>query len=381
MDSEAEAEALEEKLTSLLGQLQTESAILERMVYKNKNQHRRGSYFQYLMKVRRDLRLLQSTKLEEILGCCFQSITGKRPKQKVHLLESLKRRKCESGKYNFMDRLLGAVRLLSQMVEPMLKAAIEISTLLARSFFMGFSLTILALLARLRVLVQQILLDVVSVFNMVSSLSQKKQSIKINQGGLEVFREFYPTNEEFIILECVLKSDKFELLESTHKSEIASHDGDLALGASSVLYQSVESFLGDDENIPQMADANHAIEKVPIHVTEDKIDLLSGLSNDGTDGKLVERCEDGSNIAETPSKKLSEEGCLLPGSSSPSSSDASKLRSGPVKVAFVQVKRPLPSTTNTTEIHFKETDINSRNEEEDPLFSLLSSGNVKNSLF
>ncbi|BBH01952.1 hypothetical protein Prudu_012371 [Prunus dulcis] len=420
MDSEAEA--LEEKLTSLLGQLQAESAILERMVYKNKNQHRRGSYFQYLMKVRRDLRLLQSTKLEEILGCCFQSITGKRPKQKVHLLESLKRRKCESGKYNFMERLLGAARLLSQMVEPMLKAATEISTLLARSFFMGFSLTILALLARLRVLVQQmvqvlnlfinshkpgehrtwnwILLDVVSVFNMVSSLSQKKQSIKINQGGLEVtpsfilkitlvFREFYPTNEEFIILECVLKSDKFELLESTHKSEIASHDGDLAVGASSVLYQSVESYLGGQyfnvimeillvESFVKLltADANHTIEKVPIHVTEDKIGLLSGLSNDGTDGKLVEHCEDGSNIAETPSKKLSEEGCLLPGSSSPSSSDASKLRSGPVKVAFVQVKRPLPSTTNTTEIHFKETDIHSHNEEEDPLFSLLSSGNL-----
>ncbi|KAL6289767.1 hypothetical protein ACE6H2_007277 [Prunus campanulata] len=359
MDSEAEA--LEEKLKSLLGQLQAESAILERMVYKNKNQHRRGSYFQYLMKVRRDLKLLQSTKLEEILGCCFQSITGKRPKQKVHLLESLKRRKCESGKYNFMERLLGAVRLLSQMVEPMLKAAVEISTLLAQSFFMGFSLTILALLARLRVLVQQILLDVVSVFNMVSSLSQKKQSVKINQGGLE------------ISLNCSRAHIRV--------SEIASHDGDLAVGASSLLYQSVESFLGDDENIPQTADANRTIEKVIIHVTEDKIGLLSGLSNDGTDGKLVEHCEDGSNIAETPSKKLSEKGCLLPGSSSPSSSDASKLRSGPVKVAFVQVKRPLLSTTNTTEIHFKETDINSHNEEEDPLFSLLSSGNAKYSLF
>ncbi|XP_061996419.1 uncharacterized protein LOC133714333 isoform X4 [Rosa rugosa] len=241
MDSEAEV--LEEKLTSLFGQLRAECAILERVVYKNKNQHRRSSYFQYLMKVRRDLRLLQSTKLEGIMGCCFQSITGKRPKQKVHLLESLKRRKCESGKYNFMERLLGAARLLSQMVEPMLKAAIQISALLARSFFMGFSLTILALLARLRVLVQQILLDVVSVFNMVSSLSQKKQSVKINQ-GVEVFREFYPTQEDFITLECVWKSDKFDLLERTQKSQIASPRVDLSLGTSSVLYRSIESSLG-----------------------------------------------------------------------------------------------------------------------------------------
>ncbi|XP_068339301.1 uncharacterized protein [Pyrus communis] len=366
---DAEAEALEEKLVSLLGQLQAETAILERMVYKNKNQHRRGSYFQYLMKVRRDLRLLQSTKLEELLGCCFQSITGKRPKQKLHLLESLKRRKCENGKHNFMERLLGAARLLSQMVEPMLKAAIEISMLLARSFFMGFSLTVLALLARLRVLVQQILLDVVSVFNMVSSLSQKQQSVKIIQGGLEVFREFYPTNEEIIILECVWKSDKFELIERTHKTEIATHDGDLCLGESSVLYQSTESILGD---------ANHSAEKVPVEVKEDKIDLMSGLSNDGDNSQLVERCEDGPDIGENPSEKFSEEGSLLTGTSLSSSSDASKLKSGPVKVAFIQVKQPLYSTANTTEIHSKENDISSSTKE-DPLFSLLSGENVMSS--
>ncbi|KAM1952679.1 hypothetical protein ACFX15_007128 [Malus domestica] len=377
---DAEAEALEEKLVSLLGQLQAETAILERMVYKNKNQHRRGSYFQYLMKVRRDLRLLQSAKLEELLGCCFQSITGKRPKQKLHLLESLKRRKCESGKHNFMERLLGAARLLSQMVEPMLKAAIEISTLLARSFFMGFSLTVLALLARLRVLVQQILLDVVSVFNMVSSLSQKQQSVKIIQGGLEVFREFYPSNEEIIILECVWKSDKFELIERTHKTEIATHDGDLCLGESSVLYKSTESILGDDETIPEMADANHSAEKVPVEVKEDKIDLLSGLSNDGDNSQLVEHCEDGPDIGENPSEKFSEEGSLLTGTSLSQSSDASKLQSGPVKVAFIQVKHPLYLTANTTEIHSKENDISSSTKE-DPLFSLLSGGNVMSSLF
>jgi hypothetical protein len=48
----SEVETLGERLTSMLGQLQTECGILERMVYKNKNQHRRCSYFRYLMKVR-----------------------------------------------------------------------------------------------------------------------------------------------------------------------------------------------------------------------------------------------------------------------------------------------------------------------------------------
>ncbi|KAH8494563.1 hypothetical protein H0E87_021097 [Populus deltoides] len=243
----SEIETLEERLNSFLVQLQAECRVFERMVYKNKNQHRRCSYFQYLLKVRRDLRLLQSSKLEEIVGSCFHVITGRKPRQKVHLLESLKWRKCDSGTPNFMERLLGAARLLSQIVEPMLKAATDISTLLARSFFMGFSLTILALLARLRVLVQQILLDVVSVFNMVSSLSQEKQSVKITQEGLEVFREYYPTNKEFVTLECVWKTDKFVLVEKTHKIDVKGRDGGLGDGSiekSVPRYWTIESFLG-----------------------------------------------------------------------------------------------------------------------------------------
>jgi len=65
---------------------------------------------------------------------------------------------------------------------------------------------------------------------------------------LQVFREYYPTNEEFATLECVWKSDKFVLLERAHKSKTGSQDGDLiediSLGASAVKYQSIESFLG-----------------------------------------------------------------------------------------------------------------------------------------
>ncbi|RRT69221.1 hypothetical protein B296_00037597 [Ensete ventricosum] len=42
---------LEERLQHLLVQFQVEAGVLDRMVYKNKNQHRRSSYFQYLLKV------------------------------------------------------------------------------------------------------------------------------------------------------------------------------------------------------------------------------------------------------------------------------------------------------------------------------------------
>ncbi|KAK7305057.1 hypothetical protein VNO77_42956 [Canavalia gladiata] len=41
----------------------------------------------------------------------------------VYFCVSLKRRKCDNEKHNFMERLLGAARLLAEMVEPILKAA------------------------------------------------------------------------------------------------------------------------------------------------------------------------------------------------------------------------------------------------------------------
>lgn len=290
----SEVESTEERLKSFLGQLQVEYNILDRIVYKNKNQHRRCSYFQFLMKVRRDIRLLQSTHLEEILKSSFELIRGTRPKQKVQLLESLKRKRSESGKHNFLERLLGAARLLSQMIEPMLKAATQISTLLAQSFFMGFSLTILALLARIRVLVQQLLLDVVDVFNRVSSLSQKQQSVKLNktQGSVEVFREYYPKNQSGISLACVWESDKFVLHEkvSEIESKAINHDRDTVedlTEAPTIKYQSIDVLLGGDE------------------LARDDPDPGMLISTDNEVGTHAENCfklDDDSKVAENPKK-------------------------------------------------------------------------------
>ncbi|XP_057474822.1 uncharacterized protein LOC130762949 isoform X2 [Actinidia eriantha] len=382
----SEIEIVEKRLNSFLGQLQVEFGILDRLVYKNKNQHRRCSYFQYVLKVRRDLRLLQSAHLEEIFSSCFLVIHGTRPKQKVQLLESLKKRKCHSGKHNFLERLLGGARLLSQMVEPMLKAATEISTLLARSFFMGFSVTILALLARLRVLVQQILLDVVTIFNMVSSLSQKQQSVKLTQEGFEVFREYYPKNEQAVFLDCVWETDKFVLHESVSGSEPEREDreiGEEPVGASLIQYQSIEVLLGDDEF--GKTDPNHTTEGLP-HVGVDNASSFEDPVLENDDGKKVEdssNVEEGLDVAGSPSP--SENPCsdigLLTDVDSPSCSDPLKLKSGSgKKVAFISVNKPAASTTNLTGLHVTGTKRR-RDEREDPFFDLLAGGNLKDSLF
>ncbi|XP_020222598.1 uncharacterized protein LOC109805059 isoform X2 [Cajanus cajan] len=338
-----EFETIEARLTSMLAQLQSEGGILYRMVYKNKNQHRRCSYFQRLLKVRRDLRLLQLANLEELVTSCFHVIKGDRPKQKVHLLESLKRRKCDGEKHNFMERLLGAARLLAEMVEPILKAASEISVLFAQSFFMGFSLTIMALLARLRVLVQQILLDVVSLFNMVSPLSITKQSIKINHNGIEVFRDFYPVSDDFVTLECVWKSDKFILLETKHKkkneSQVEDSGGNVTIQTSDVNYTSIESLLGvknhDDQLVPERVEADGVAQENPSHIDDTNTELLTGSSQ--IENKETIHNEEGKNQGTTKAS-INESSPDVGLHASSKSSTNDKLHSCSKKVAFVSIK-------------------------------------------
>ncbi|XP_027343869.1 uncharacterized protein LOC113856297 [Abrus precatorius] len=336
-----ELETIEARITSMLAQLQSECGILQRMVYKNKNQHRRCSYFQRLLKVRRDLRLLQLANLEELVTSCFLVIKGDRPKQKVHLLESLKRRKCDNEKHNFMEHLLGAARLLAEMVEPILKAASEVSLLFARSFFMGFSLTIMALLARLRVLVQQILLDVVFLFNMVSSLSKTKQSIKITHKGIEVFRDFYPVSDDFVTLECVWKSDKFILLERKYEkeneSQVEDSGGSVSVQTSNVHYNSIESFLGDDQLVPERTETVAAAREDPCNGDDMNTDLLTGTSQ--IDDKETKCNEEGKNLGATEAH-INEFSTEVGLQTLSGSSTNGKLHSCSKKVAFVSIKNP-----------------------------------------
>lgn len=201
------------------------------------------------------------------------------------------------------------------MVEPILKTAIEISTLLARSFFMGFSLMILALLARLRVLVQQILLDVVIVFNEVSSIAQKKQSIKITQDGVEVFREYYPAMEEVVTLECVWKTDKFVLKETVSKCEMDHQDVVLEEGKTpagkSVRYHSVEAFLGDDELDPEKADAQKNGEESISNLKRKRQESPGSPSNEANhseQSQAPQNSEEGSEDVIPPTKTVALEG-------------------------------------------------------------------------
>ncbi|GAA0154958.1 hypothetical protein LIER_12795 [Lithospermum erythrorhizon] len=371
---EPDIEIVEQRLKSFLVQLQTEYRILDRIVYKNKNQHRRCSYFQFLLKVRRDLRLLQSANLEEILNATFIVISGNRPRQKVQVLESLKRRKGYGGKYNLLERLLGVARLLAQMIEPMLRGATEISVLLAQSFFMRFSLTILSLLARLRVLVQQMLLDIVLAFNTVSSMTKKEQAVKLNQQGFEVYREYFPIKEQVITtLECVWQTDKFLLIEKMNEAETKSQGEnslkDFSAAAPIIQYESFEVSLGDGEST---MDSNHTSGEHSTKEGKDQMISSSGLILNHNDKKQVEE-------PEASFEKIFQIEGGLSRNSEFAPNPLKRKSASKEKVAFISIKKPAPAQIDSG--FGLKVPEKGEGDEEDPLINLFNDENTKRSIF
>ncbi|KAG5597838.1 hypothetical protein H5410_039070 [Solanum commersonii] len=257
----------------------------------------------------------------------------------------------------------------------------EISTLLARSFFMGFSLTVLSLLSRIRVLVQQMLLDVVCVFNNVSSLSQREQAIKLTQDGFEVFREYFPPKQLVIFLECIWESDKYILVERQNQKDVGSQEKevgeDVSVEASKVQYESIELFLGDDK--PGQTASKDSAEDGQTIKDNDIVDSLEDPIQDSNDES---RAQVDSTIAGPSGNSFdAPEAGALP-STSPDKNPAKAKHGSRNGVAFVSVKRPKVSTNNELgfDIHRTEKGDNS-GVDKDPFFSLLFSGNVKTSLF
>ncbi|VAH88087.1 unnamed protein product [Triticum turgidum subsp. durum] len=222
-----EGSAEEHRMRAALRHLQAEAGVLERLVYKHRNQHRGAAYFQYLLKVRRDEKLLLGANLMEVISAVFPVITCRKPANTILVPNRQGKRKPGANHCQY-KRLLGVARLLSQLAEPVMKGAVQISFLLARSFFVELCTAVLALLARVRVLTQQMLLDVVSVYNKVTDLTDKKQSVKISIGKVQAFREYYPSsNNPSTILECVWVKDKFVLHEKTKASSQKTQGEDL----------------------------------------------------------------------------------------------------------------------------------------------------------
>ncbi|EMS52299.1 hypothetical protein TRIUR3_16763 [Triticum urartu] len=218
-----EGSAEEHRMRAALRHLQAEAGVLERLVYKHRNQHRGAAYFQYLLKVRRDEKLLLGANLMEVISAVFPVITCRKPANTILVPNRQGKRKPGANHCQY-KRLLGVARLLSQLAEPVMKGAVY--PFLCFVVFLANKTRNFAYNADPLILCLQMLLDVVSVYNKVTDLTDKKQSVKISIG--KAFREYYPSsNNPSTILECVWVKDKFVLHEKTKASSQKTQGEDL----------------------------------------------------------------------------------------------------------------------------------------------------------
>ncbi|KAE9598402.1 hypothetical protein Lalb_Chr15g0080381 [Lupinus albus] len=106
--------------------------------------------------------------------------------------------------------------------------------------------------------------------------SKKKQSIKITSDGVEDFRDFYPVSEDFVVLECVWKVDKFILLERKCKRENESQ-GEDSSGNVFVQASAIESLIRDNQLVPENVEADAAAKEDPSNVKDMNTDLLTSM--------------------------------------------------------------------------------------------------------
>lgn len=139
----------------------------------------------------------------------------------------------------------------------------------------------------------------------------------------------------------------------------------------------------DDEQDSEKAHVEHAAREGPININKEKTDLLASPPIQSNDVSQVEsslKAEEISGTTAASGQMFTTEGGSLATSSSSPISNILKAKSGTKKVAFVSVKRPAPATTNSLDLHIKEPEKIS-GDEEDKFYNLLTGGSLKDSLF
>ncbi|KAL4855851.1 hypothetical protein ACK3TF_003618 [Chlorella vulgaris] len=155
-----------------------EYQLLDKLLYKNANQHHGSQHFHALQEVRRLLKLLKSMHLEQRASsfhAAFQAAKqrGSLPLGSVLMAQGGDRRQVPS--YSAAAALLGTLRAACHLVEQLApavhRASLQLLAQLAHSFFMPLCLTSLAVIARIQVLTGQTVLDAVRAYNLVAEVA------------------------------------------------------------------------------------------------------------------------------------------------------------------------------------------------------------------
>ncbi|SPR00162.1 unnamed protein product (mitochondrion) [Plasmodiophora brassicae] len=123
-----------ERCWNALSALTTERALLDRMIYKYKNAHRRGVYFRKVLEVRRCLRRDDIT----VLWNCLSDIQTRSSSQTTAAADVLVR-----------ECIARVGPSLRQSLDVVVKCCVHLLALVKQTYFMAMSLTLTAVLSRI----------------------------------------------------------------------------------------------------------------------------------------------------------------------------------------------------------------------------------------
>eukprot|EP00743_Colponemidia_sp_Colp-15_P010527 GILK01011601.1.p1 GENE.GILK01011601.1~~GILK01011601.1.p1 ORF type:complete len:191 (+),score=15.02 GILK01011601.1:88-660(+) len=137
-----------------LKMLADEGYILDKLIYKNNYQHRKSMHFRRLKDVQRRLRSFLKSDFISIRPLLSNTTSNNQSSQIVQLLYVL----------------IFAMGELDELLTAISKSGESFFTLLSQSFFMPFALTVVSMLGRLQVLLQ----------NMLDGLLDKYESLFVS---------------------------------------------------------------------------------------------------------------------------------------------------------------------------------------------------------
>ncbi|BDA45714.1 hypothetical protein COCOBI_07-5010 [Coccomyxa sp. Obi] len=142
-----------------------EMAYLERLLYKNKQQHRSSRHFQQLFDVHRCLQLWRKLDLQHLMAELAEHAKLTDSARQAQWLPSFQQQQPSPSAQLLLQRIIAGCRVMGLVQTAVHKAASALSAQLALTFFMPLCLTAIAILARVRVLAGQWVLDAVAAYN------------------------------------------------------------------------------------------------------------------------------------------------------------------------------------------------------------------------
>merc|ERR1712070_573836 len=236
--------AVERAVAVTFDLIRAEAATLDRIIYKNTNQHNRSVHFRHLKEVQRRLRELINLHVRETAHSLRLLVNA--PTLKRSDPGSAGSLPCQQALRFLLLRIILAASSGEQVLVTLVTASRQLVAMLSQTYFMPFGVTNLALLSRVYVLQRRLLLHLSQLFKHGMHLcpllpGEKKSRSTVPEKEFDFLKVTLPE-------ELQISSECDSLALGCTKSQSISHSGPVEeVGKVSMGMDEVGSSVGDED--------------------------------------------------------------------------------------------------------------------------------------